>query len=58
MGVMSTPAQYLISAILRTGDLQTALDKGVTVDVISFGPEWSRSPATIGTMATRQTRRG
>jgi hypothetical protein len=40
---MSTPSQYLISAIIRTGDLQTALDKGITADVVpGFGSEWAR----------------
>jgi hypothetical protein len=38
---MTAPAQHLISAILRTGDLQTALDKGITADVVGgFVPEW------------------
>jgi hypothetical protein len=40
---VSAPAQYLISAIIRTGDLQTALDKGITADVVpGFEPEWDR----------------
>jgi hypothetical protein len=40
-GIMSAPAQHLISAIIRTGDLETALANGITADVVGgFEPEW------------------